>query len=682
MILFAITIFLSAFLLFQVQPLIAKIILPWFGGSAAVWSAAMLFFQLVLLAGYAYAHVVIRYLRARSQMIVHATLLVVSCALLPIIPSRSWQPEIAGDPTLRILELLAATIGLPYFLLSSTSPLLQAWYVRKSGSGMPYRLFALSNFGSMLALITFPFAVEPLLTSRQQAYTWSAIYVLFAALCVFAGFLNSKLKKDLTELAPAPAIAVTEATAAPTVGQMTLWVALAACASVLLVSVTNHLSQNVAPIPLLWVLPLALYLLTFILAFESDSIYQRWLFLPLVAPALGAMAYMIWANSGNVGIKQLIPGFAAGLFVCCMMCHGELARRRPAPRYLTQFYLMVSLGGAIGGIFVALIAPRVFHSYLELQVGMVACALLAAVVVWDVEIPKLGAWPVRVTVIIAAGVLAGYLGKREWEETKDYRYTGRNFYGVLRVRDEGGIPTERVLLHGTINHGSQVLDDKFRYRPISYYGPDSGVGRSVRALQAEGPIRMGVVGLGAGVLNAYARAGDYFRVYDINPLVEQIAQTQFSYFPHSQADKKILLGDARLVLERQETQNFEILAVDAFSSDAIPIHLLTREALAIYFRHLKPNGILALHISNRYLNLAPVCARGAEWFNKKATVVDDDGDEANFVLDSTWVLLTSEPKWLKTRAFDGADLSDAKAPAKFRGWTDDYSNIFQILKIE
>jgi hypothetical protein len=677
MLLFAVTIFLSAFLLFQVQPLIAKIILPWFGGSAAVWSAALLFFQLTLLAGYAYAHVLVRYLRVKSQMTVHIALLILSCALLPILPSPSWQPTEAGDPTLRILMVLAATIGLPYFLLSSTSPLLQAWYVRRSGSGMPYRFFALSNFGSMLALISFPFAVEPLLTSQEQAYTWSAIYVLFAVLCGWAAFLSANK--------PAvPAAAVEQSgDPRPSFTQMILWVALAACASTLLVSVTNHLSQNVAPIPLLWVLPLALYLATFILAFESDRIYQRWIFLPLLAPALGAMAYMIWANSGNLQIKQLIPGLAAGLFICCMMCHGELARRRPAPRFLTLFYLMVSLGGAIGGIFVAVIAPRVFHSYLELQIGLVLCAFLAVIVLWDVAIPKLGPWPLRVVLVIAAGVLAGYLARRERDETKDYRVTVRNFYGVLRVKDDAspGAPTERELMHGTIKHGSEVLDDQFRYKPISYYGPDSGVGRAIRALEQRGPIRMGVIGLGAGVLNAYARAGDYFRIYEINPLVERIAQTEFDYYPHSPADKKILMGDARLTMERQESQQFDIIAVDAFSSDAIPIHLLTHEALALYFRQLKPTGILALHISNRYLDLAPVCARGAEDLSKTATTVYDDDDEVNFQLGSTWVLLTSDPEWLRSHSFDGANLEAAKAPKSFRTWTDNYSNVVQILKL-
>jgi len=569
---------------------------------------------------------------------------------------------------------------LPYFLLSSTSPLLQAWYVRRSGSAVPYRLFALSNFGSMLALISFPFLVEPRLTSRQQAYMWSAAYVAFAILCAAAAWISragKNVQEELTELKGTPP------SERPRFSELVLWVSLAACASTLLVAVTNHMSQNVAPIPLLWVLPLALYLATFILAFESDKMYQRWLFMPLLIPALGGMAYMIWANSGNLIIKWMIPGFAASLFVCCMMCHGELARRKPPARYLTLFYLMVSLGGAVGGIFVALIAPRVFHDYLELQVGLIACAVLAVIVLWDVAIPKLGAWPVRTALVIGAGVLAGYLARTEREETKGYRVMVRNFYGVLHVRDDkGDTYTERELLHGTINHGSEVLDPKLLYIPTSYYGVNSGVGRAIRALQAQGPVRVGVIGLGAGVLSTYGREGDYYRIYDINPLVEKIAQTEFQFYPHSRADKRILLGDARLTLERQEPQNFDLLAVDAFSSDAIPIHLLTREAVALYFHHLKPEGILALHVSNRYLDLIPVCARDAEAFHKQATVVSDEGEEEDYLSSSTWVLLASDDRWFKTPSFAKSDMSNATAPARFRGWTDDYSNIFQILKLE
>jgi spermidine synthase len=686
MILYACTIFLSAFLLFQVQPLIAKIILPWFGGSAAVWSAAMLFFQVSLLAGYAYAHVLIRNAKARGQLIVHGVLLAASCLILPILPSGSWKPTGAGDPTLRILLLLGATIGLPYFLLSSTSPLLQAWYVRRTGSKVPYKLFALSNFGSMLGLVSFPFLVEPNLTSHEQAYTWSGAYAAFAVLCGVTAWLSVKdpvaVEREVPQEVPV-ADPAAEASGRPAIGQMTLWVALAACASTLLVSVTTHLSQNVAPIPLLWVLPLGLYLLSFIICFESDKLYQRWIFLPWLAPALAWMAYGIYADEGNLHIRITIPVFAAGLFICCMMCHGELALRKPAPQHLTLFYMMVSLGGALGGILVALVAPNVFPSYLELQLGLVWCALMAAIVLWNEAIPKIGVWVPRFLLIVAVSALAVYLTRKEYEDLKGYHLVVRNFYGALKVRDDdpGTESAQRNLLHGTINHGNQLLAEDRRYTTTSYYGENSGLGRAIRALQERGPVRIGSIGLGAGVTTNYGRKGDYLRVYEINPLVEKIAQTEFSFYPHSPADKKILMGDARLTLEAQEPQNFDILSVDAFSSDSIPIHLLTREALELYFKHLKPNGVLALHISNRYLDLAPVCAAGAKYLNKTATVVSDDGEGGNYLNSSTWVLLTSDKSLTDSPAFIGANTYPPNLPEKFRPWTDDYSNIWQIVNL-
>lgn len=369
MTLYAVTIFLSAFLLFQVQPLIAKIILPWFGGSAAVWSAAMLFFQVSLLAGYAYAHFLIAKMKPARQWQVHGGLLLVSLALLPILPKDSWKPTAVGDPTLRILLLLAATIGLPYFLLSSTSPLLQAWYVRRTGSRVPYKLFALSNFGSLLGLISFPFFVEPNLTSHQQAWAWSAVFAVFVVVCAGVGWMSRETPATIRAGAISeaePAAATAPITEDPPLGdwrELLLWVCLAACASVLLVALTNHLSQNVAPIPLLWVLPLALYLLSFILCFESDKIYQRWVFIPALAPLLGYMAYYLYTDSGNTHIHTIIPLYLGGLFVACMVMHGELAKRKPAPKYLTMFYLMVSLGGAIGGVIVALVAPNVFKTF-------------------------------------------------------------------------------------------------------------------------------------------------------------------------------------------------------------------------------------------------------------------------------------------------------------------------------
>ncbi len=702
MTLYAATIFLSAFLLFQVQPLIAKIILPWFGGTAAVWTAAMLFFQVSLLAGYAYAHFLIGRLSSKRQMQVHGALLLVSLGLLPILPNPYWKPQVAGDPTVRILIVLAVTIGLPYFLLSSTSPLLQAWYVRRTGSKFPYRLFALSNFGSMLGLISFPFLVEPNLTSRQQAWGWSAIYGAFVILCGSAALISSakpaspqdavEPNEDAAEpLEPVPVRGAPPLVATldpvpprPDWRELVLWVSLAACASVLLVSITNHLSQNVAPIPLLWVIPLALYLFSFILCFESDKIYQRWLFVPLLAPLLGYMAIYIYADSGNTHIKKIIPLFAAGLFVCCMVCHGELAKRKPAAQHLTLFYLMVSLGGALGGIVVALIAPHVFRSYLELPLGMIACALLTVIALWEaVDIPRLGPWPLRLALCVGLGALSGYLVRHQYDNEKGYRLIVRNFYGVLHVRDDDPDPYAlRTLTHGTINHGSQLLAPDLRYVTTSYYGETSGVGRAIRALRERGSVRIGSIGLGAGVLSNYGRAGDYLRIYEINPLVPGIATTQFSFYPHSAADKDILMGDARLTLERQPPQNYDILSVDAFSSDAIPIHLLTREALALYFKQLQPDGILALHISNRYLDLAPVCSAGAAYFHKEARTVTDDGEGGSYLNSSTWVLVTSHPQWFDSASFNGADISPTPLKAGLRPWTDDYSNIVQILRLE
>ena len=684
MLIYAATIFLSAFLLFQVQPLIAKIILPWFGGSAAVWAASLLFFQLSLLAGYAYAHALIKFAKPRAQLLIHGALLLVSCALLPILPSVSWKPTAIGDPTLRILELLGATIGLPYFLLSSTSPLLQAWYVRRTGSGVPYRLFALSNFGSMLALLSFPFLVEPNIASRQQAYYWSAGFVAFAALCLFTAWVS----RDETAIQPVPQVSPIPATPAerPTGLQLLLWVSLAACASTLLVSITNHMSQNVAPIPLLWVVPLAIYLLTFILAFESDRVYQRWIFLPWVAPALGWMAYALYAGEGNFHIKYSIPIFCAGLFICCMLCHGELAQRKPAPQYLTLFYLMVSVGGAVGGIFVAIIAPRVFNSYLELPIGLVACGVLAVIVLFEhVDIPRIGPWPIRIAMAIGVGLLAGYLLKQERADRQGYHLFARNFYGELRIRDDdvGQDYALRNLLHGTINHGSQRLNAEHRYEVNSYYAPTSGIGRTMQAKQGLGPVRYGVVGMGAGVMTGYCRAGDYVRVYEINPLVKSLSDRgEFTFFSHCAGDKAVLMGDARLTMEKQAPQNYDVLVIDAFSSDAIPVHLLTKEVMQLYFKLLKPDGVLAVHISNRYLDLAPVCERGAEFVGKKATVVADDASDNTFANSTTWVLITApDNNIFQNPSFEGANMYPATAAANFRGWTDDYSSILPILSL-
>jgi len=681
MLAYACTIFLSAFLLFAVQPMIGKIILPWFGGSAAVWSTCLLFFQAALLAGYLYAHRSTRSLKPKQQATLHIALMALSLALLPILPSPTWKPFQAGDPSWRILLLLTATIGLPYLLLSTTSPLLQAWYVAAKPGAVPYRLFALSNFGSLLALLSYPVFVEPMFTSHAQAYGWSGIYVVFVSIC-------AALAWRAMRAAPEPSrAAIAGPSPSPSWRIRILWTALAACASTLLLAISNHLSQNVAPIPFLWVLPLAVYLLSFILCFEREKVYDRGVFLPLLVIALDGAAYAIYANEGNPNIAWAVPTFVATLFICCMVCHGELARLKPDPRHLTSFYLMISLGGTLGGVFVAIVAPHVFHTYFELPLAMVACSALAAMVLWISPATWKGKIPVaavRIAMLAFTVGLAIHLGYEKHRSDRIFRLSVRNFYGVLRVRDipadEETTPVRR-LIHGTINHGTQILDAAHRDDPTSYYGPFSGMGRAMGYLQNRGPVRVAVIGLGAGVTASFCRPGDVFRFYEINPLALSIASTWFTFLRDCKADHQVLLGDARLTLEAQPSQQFDLMAIDAFSSDAIPVHLLTREAFALYFRHLKPTGILAVHVSNRYLDLVPVVSRNARDFGKAVVDVDDEDEEENYFADSDWVLVSGDAAIFRDPAFKSSSVQPARFRPNLRPWTDDYSNLFQILKI-
>ncbi len=662
--------------------MIGKIILPWFGGSAAVWSTCLLFFQAALLAGYLYAHRSTRSLKPKQQAMLHIALMALSLALLPILPSPSWKPSQAGDPSLRILLLLTATIGLPYLLLSTTSPLLQAWYVAAKPGAVPYRLFALSNFGSLLALLSYPVFVEPMFTTHGQAYGWSGIYVVFVLICATLAWRAMRAapqqSQDAVAGPPSPS---------PGWTIRIVWTALAACASTLLLAISNHLSQNVAPIPFLWVLPLAVYLLSFILCFEREKVYNRGVFLPLLVIALDGAAYAIYANEGNPNITWAIPTFVATLFICCMVCHGELARLKPDPRHLTSFYLMISLGGTLGGVFVAIVAPHVFHTYLELPLAMVSCSALAAIVLWISPATWKGKIPVaavRIAMLAFTVGLAIHLGYQKHRSDRIFRLSVRNFYGVLRVRD---IPPDeentavRRLIHGTINHGTQLLDAAHRDEATSYYGPFSGMGRAMGYLQSRGPVRVAVIGLGAGVTASFCRPGDVFRFYEINPLALSIASTWFTFLRDCKADHQVLLGDARLTLEAQPSQQFDLMAIDAFTSDAIPVHLLTREAFALYFRHLKPTGILAVHVSNRYLDLVPVVSRNARDLGKAAFDIDDEDEDKDYYADSDWVLVSADSGIFRAPAFKSSSVQPARVRPNLRPWTDDYSNLFQILKI-
>ena len=658
--------------------MIAKIILPWFGGSAAVWTTCLLFFQTVLLAGYLYAHIVVRRLEPRTQVLLHIGLLAASILVLPVIPNPGWKPLGNEDPSWRILGLLAVTLGLPYMLLSATSPMLQAWYARTQESAVPYRLFALSNAGSMLALLSYPILVEPKFSTRHQAWGWSAGYLGLVALCGAVAWRARKGQEKIDD-------AETEYEARPGWRLHLMWLSLAACGSTLLLAVTNHLTQNVASIPFLWILPLALYLLSFILCFEGRGWYLRGTYLKLAAVGLGGMAYALGADFQNLKLAALIPVFAGGLMVCTMVCHGELARLKPAHGHLTSFYLMISLGGAVGGILVGLIAPHFFTGYFELPIALAWCAVMIVIVLRPgtsgIE-NRLLARTVWIGCMAATLALSGYLCYEIYRFREGSRLLARNFYGALRVNDEGdGIDEAKIrkLTHGTINHGEEFLDEGRLMQPTTYYGYNSGIGLAIREAQVRLGLRVGVIGLGTGTIAAYGRPGDTYRFYDINPLVIDIARTQFRFLPDSKAKVDVVLGDARLSLEREPPQNYDVLAVDAFSSDAIPVHLLTREAFALYFGHLQPGGVLAVHVSNKHLRLAPVIEMSAVSLGKRAVLIDTDDEDDKAVFGATWVLISAREGFFRY-PFIRAVATPVKSIPGLRMWTDDYSNLFQILK--
>jgi hypothetical protein len=673
MLLYAITIFCSAFLLFLVQPIIAKQILPWFGGSATVWTTCLVFFQTTLLVGYAYSDVVVRRLSGRGQASLHTLLLAASCVMLPIIPAAHWKPLGTENPSLLILGLLSATIGLPYFLLSTTSPLVQAWFARSFPGRSPYRLFALSNLASMLALVGYPFVLETRVATRMQSYGWSAAYVAFALLTAASAWFS--LRSPRPAIAMAPVGDGLGAEPPPRRGRQLLWATLAATGSFLLLAVSNHICQNIASIPLLWILPLSIYLLSFILCFDSTRWYRREIFIPMLAGGLGVMAYTL-ANRSLVHMLELQIGvFCAGLFIACMFCHGELARLKPAPRYLTRFYLMVSLGGAIGSALVGLVAPIVLPAYFELGFGLVVCA---ALLLFQSRRNHL------VFVSLAAAALLFSIGANGWAINEFYEDTvlaTRNFYGVLRVQefDKGTASYHRSLIHGTILHGTQYLDPDLLRHATTYYTASSGIGRALESMHPSlRPLKVGVIGLGAGTISTYGSKGDVYRFYDINPAVIGVAQRDFSFLGKSDATIEIALGDARLSLEREAPQGFDLLAIDAFSSDSIPVHLITSEALTVYRRHMRPGGIIAFHVTNRYLDLIPVVQQLAEAQGLHAVLVADDGSDM-LASRSDWVLLSDAEASLEAPAID--EVSEAIEPRPdLRLWTDDFNNIVQVLK--
>jgi hypothetical protein len=673
---YAITIFLSAFLLFQVQPMLGKMILPWFGGAASVWTACMLFFQSLLLLGYLYTHWVMRLLSPPRQSFLHISLLLLCLFFLPISPSESLKPQGSEDPTWLILYLLGVTIGLPYMVLSTTGPLVQAWFAKERSDVVPYRLFALSNLGSMLALLAYPLVIESALPTRMQSWTWSAFFVVFVLCCVYLSRRSLALG-DASPTTPGMAKDNAEVSAsAPTLGQQLIWVALAACPSMLMVADTSFMTENIAPIPLMWVLPLALYLLSFIICFEMASWYKRVVWLPLLVLSLALLAYLPNLRMGEWPVALSVGLNLLSFFVVCMVCHGELALQKPNPRHLTSYYLMLSVGGFLGGFFVGVIAPYFFNSNYEYSVGLVLSATVVLAALLGTSLGMTPNWRTSVGVLGGAMSMALVWASVSYHQAKSEGVTwkARNFYGSLKMYEYGGY---RRMLHGQIIHGQQYVSDDLRRRPTTYFTPASGVGLAMLAKGEKGPLHVGVLGLGVGTLVAYGRAGDVYRLYEIDPLVIELAQEKFTYLSDTEAKLEIVLGDGRLQLEREPSQQFDVLVMDAFSGDSVPVHLLTLEAFAIYFKHLKTDGVLAMNVTNAFLDLVPVLKRAADHHGKNIRLLEHPGDQ-DLAFASRWVVITDRKDFFDQTSLQS--MREVVAPPDFAAWRDDYSSLLAVLK--
>jgi hypothetical protein len=676
--LYGTTVFLGAFLLFLVEPMAAKQLLPTLGGSSAVWLTCLVFFQITLLLGYLYAHWLTRCgcLGWRRHLYLASLL----AAVLLLAAQRVHPIELGSGsdhPVTTIFATLIFTIGLPFLLLGATSPLLQVWFFRTWGGSIPYRLFALSNAGSLLALIAYPFVVEPYLTLRLQRMLWSLGFLVYAVLCAL---LARPVKDAAVQTSSPPEDSTTSRTRNIT---RCLWFLLPMAAAMQLSAVTAHLTVNIAAIPLLWMLPLAVYLLTFILAFEFPALYRRGIVVRLLVVMLASLGYAISKTDVSLPIGIAILFFLAECFLACLFCHAETYALRPQRgSETTLFYLLIAGGGAAGTFFIGIASPLIFSANYDLAISFFVTALLAVAVTWN------DGWPQRLLWSTASALLLVFAIMLHAAYTREAILEVRNFYGTLRVKQFANTQgdTERMLLNGTIQHGTEIFADRLNRIPTTYYAVDSGIGLALRfCCSAPGsdlprPRNIGVIGLGTGTLAAYGHAGDRIRFYEINPLVRPIAENLFTYLRDSAAQITFSDGDARTSLTREAPQNFDVLTVDAFSGDAIPLHLLTTEAIALYKKHLAPGGIIAFHVSNQYLNLAPEIAQLAIATHMQSKLVESAGDDVTGSYRSTWVLLTNSPNFFGRPEIATA-ITDTPTTPRLRPWTDDYSSLLPILQL-
>ncbi len=693
---YIINIFLSAFLLFQIQPMIAKYILPWFGGTPMVWSTVQMYFQVLLTGGYAYAHWIIGRNRAAKRELLHVGLLILALAQIvvlgflwvsPITPDISWRPGGNAFPIWEVFKLLTISVGPAYFLLSTNSPIMQAWFSRAYPQRSPYVLYALSNVGSLLALVTYPLIVEPNLVLAGQGWVWSVGFILFALLTSY-GALRSLRANPQTDPQPDSRL---ETAPLPGRGVQVMWLALSACASIVMLATTSHITQEVAVIPFLWVLPLTIYLLTFIFAFSDERWYPRQaVFVGFyILTLLFALALV---RGPRLGIPLQLVIYSLTLFFAAMACHGELYRTRPHPSHLTRFYLMVSIGGALGGIFVNLVAPAIFRGFWELPLGI----LLAWGLIMTIRISQGPAAArvffrrYRVALGLGGALLLGLVAVSFAILSRGILFVERNFYGLVRVDramiDATGQPVYKMV-HGITVHGVQYLDPALKRKPTAYFTEQSGVGLAILNHPRRGQgMNIGVVGMGIGVLAAYSEAGDEYRLYEINPAAIRLAEGEGGYFTFLQdspAEIHVIAGDGRISLEQELQESgsnqFDILILDAFSSDSVPVHLISEEAFAIYLAHLKPDGLLAMNITNNYLDLRPVAWKLAERYGLRMVYIPDPGDGQSSYT-SQWVLLARDPAMLDIPAIAERLDSTGDFNKNLPLWTDNYSNLFQILR--
>jgi len=697
---------MSAFLLFQVQLMMGKFILPWFGGATSVWTTCMLFFQVSLLCGYAYAHLLSneRNFSRRTQAAVHTALLgftvMVMVALMavwkaPILPGQSFKPMAGESEIWDILKMLGASVGMPFLMLSTTGPLLQTWYARTVPARSPYRLYAVSNLGSLLGLLSYPFVVEPSLRLVTQARVWSVVYVFVTAGIVYCAWMQASTQIVLVPDRKRQEKSKTNSDRKPlNWGIRLFWVTLALVPSVMLLATTNLITQDIANIPFLWMLPLAVYLVSFILCFESAAWYKRGVFLPLffITALASASIIVVWKREP---LWLQVTTHCLALFTVCMVCHGELVRRKPESTRLTDFYFSIATGGALGAVAVSMVAPKVFTWYWEYFIALGVCAiLLFTLVIRDRAPQKAETGFIEVLVLQFATVLCLIMFVLFFKQCQDLRTNAlvrvRNFYGTVSVLSHENEPVweER---NGVTTHGIQFQDPIRRLQPFAYYGRNSGIGLLLANHPKHGALplddrslRVGLIGIGVGTLAAYAKPGDYYRFYEINPEVIALAhgpQQKFTYLDQTRAKWDIVQGDARLSMERElaegRSQKFDLIVVDAFSSDAIPIHLLTVEAVEVYLAHLRgPESILAFHTTNHLLDLDPILVATAQQFQMKILRVQNS-KSYDIGAQSDWIFMSRNPSTLQVLDPVGTALND---PNPVKVWTDDYSNLLSVIK--